>query len=1320
MFLSRSRLRASAFAAVLSVVALGAFAAVPAASAATGVKVQYKNNDTAPQDNQIKPGLQLVNTGTSALDLSTVTVRYYFTHDSGATTYNYNCDYAAIGCGNVHATFASVSSPTATADTYLQLSFTGSLSAGASSGDIQNRINKSDWTNFDETNDYSYGTNTSYADATTITVYVNGTLVAGTEPGGSGSTDTTPPSAPTGLTVTGTTSSSAALKWAASTDNVAVTGYDILRNGVQVATTTATVFTDTGLTAATAYSYTVKAFDAAGNASSASAAVTATTSSGTNDTIAPSAPTGVTVSSATASSVSLTWTASSDNVGVTGYDVYRDGTLAGTSTVASFTDTGLTASTAYTYTVKAFDAAGNVSTASAAVTGTTSAAGSTDTYTQHFLDLYNEIHDPANGYFSPQGIPYHSVETLIVEAPDYGHETTSEAYSFWMWLEATYGQVTGDWTPFNNAWATMEKYMIPQHADQPTNASYNPSKPATYAPEHPLPSDYPSQLDTSVSVGQDPLAAELSSTYGTSDIYGMQWIADVDNKYGFGDSPGGGCELGPSATGTSYINTFQRGPQESVWETITQPTCDKFTYGGPNGYLDLFVKDSSYAQQWKFTDAPDADARAVEAAYWAYTWATAQGKESQIAPTIAKAAKMGDYLRYSMFDKYFKQIGNCTSPTACPAGTGKNSDDYLLGWYYAWGGSLSTSGGWAWRIGDATAHFGYQNPLAAYALSSVPALEPKSPTAPTDWATSLQRQLEFYQWLQSSEGAIAGGATNSWGGAYGTPPAGDSTFYGMYYDPAPVYHDPPSNDWFGMQTWSMERVAEYYYVTGDAKAKAVLDKWVAWVMPNITADADGTWSIPSNLDWSGQPDTWNPTSPGTNAGLHVTITSSGQDVGLAGSLAKLLSYYAAKSGDTAAQAKAKALLDDMWANDQDSKGITTTETRTDYSRFDDVYPNGLNSDGSTGGGVYVPPGWSGKMPNGDVIAPGATFLSLRSWYKNDPDWPKVQAYLDGGPAPTFNYHRFWAQSDIAMAYADYGMLFGGGTTGGDTTPPSAPTGLKVTATTASSVSLSWTAATDNVGVTGYRVFRGSTLVGSPTSRSFTDTGLSASTAYSYSVKAVDAAGNVSAASTAVTGTTSTGGGDTIPPSAPTGVMVSGTTSSSVSLSWTAASDNVGVTGYQVFRGSTLVGSPTSTSFTDTGLNASTAYTYTVKAVDAAGNVSAASAAVSATTASGSSGGSGCAASFHNDNDWGSGFNATVTVTDTGTAATKGWKVTWTWGGNQQIVNSWNATLTSSGNSVTATNLGYNGAIAAGGNTSFGLQANYTGTNTAPTLTCTAG
>ncbi|MGW2517454.1 glycoside hydrolase family 48 protein [Streptomyces sp. NPDC001617] len=681
---------------------------------------------------------------------------------------------------------------------------------------------------------------------------------------------------------------------------------------------------------------------------------------------------------------------------------------------ASLTFTPSNWSTAQTVTITADSSGTGAASFESTATGFTKAAvtvtelAASKAYDARFLDLYGKITNPANGYFSPDGIPYHSVETLIVEAPDQGHETTSEAYSYLLWLQAMYGKVTGDWSKFNAAWALMEKYMIPTHADQPTNSFYNASKPATYAPELDTPDEYPAKLDTSVSVGSDPIAGELKSTYGTDDVYGMHWLQDVDNVYGYGDTPGGTCEGGPTAKGPSYINTFQRGPQESVWETVPQPTCDAFKYGGTNGYLDLFTGDSSYARQWKYTDAPDADARAVQAAYWADVWAKQQGKGSDVSATVGKAAKMGDYLRYAMYDKYFKKIGNCVGPSTCPAGTGKDASDYLLSWYYAWGGANDTSAGWAWRIGSSHVHGGYQNPLAAYALSSYADLEPKSATGTSDWSKSLQRQLEFYQWLQSSEGAIAGGATNSWQGRYATPPSGTSTFYGMYYDWEPVYHDPPSNQWFGFQAWSMERVAEYYQQTGNATAKAVLDKWVKWALSKTTINPDGTYLIPSTLQWSGQPDTWNASSPGANSGLHVTVADYTNDVGVAAAYAKTLTYYGAKSGDATAKSTAKALLDGMWNNYQDSLGIAVPETRADYNRFDDS--------------VYVPSGFSGKMPNGDAINSSSTFTSLRSFYKNDPAWSKIESYLAGGAAPSFTYHRFWAQADIALAMGSYAEL----------------------------------------------------------------------------------------------------------------------------------------------------------------------------------------------------------------------------------------------------------------------------------------------------------
>jgi hypothetical protein len=363
-----------------------------------------------------------------------------------------------------------------------------------------------------------------------------------------------------------------------------------------------------------------------------------------------------------------------------------------------------------------------------ATVGVTAAAAATG-YDQWFLNLYDDITNTANGYFSPQGIPYHSVEELIVEAPDYGHETTSETYSYWLWLAADYGRVTGDWTEFNTAWSNMQQYMIPNAANQPGCSAYNASSPATYGPEEPSPSDYPVNLNSSVPVGSDPLYSELNSAEGGCTIYAPMWIMDTDNRYGFGQQEDG-------TSTPSFVNTFQRGSEESVWDTVDQPDWDTLKYGeSGSGYLDLFNNGGgSFASQYKYTDAPDADARLIQAAYWAQQYATAQGNQSQISSTLADAAKLGDFLRYSMFDKYFKQISAACSQdgsVTCPAGTSKaNEDTYLLSWYYAWGGS--TTGAWSWRISGTEIHEGYQNPLAAMALSTDTSLIPLGSTAKTE------------------------------------------------------------------------------------------------------------------------------------------------------------------------------------------------------------------------------------------------------------------------------------------------------------------------------------------------------------------------------------------------------------------------------------------------------------------------------------------------------------------------------------------------------------------------------------------------------------
>ncbi|MFC8230369.1 endo-1,4-beta-xylanase [Streptomyces sp. NPDC057287] len=147
------------------------------------LKAQYRNNDSSAGDNQIKPGLQLVNTGGTTISLPDVKVRYWFTSGSGASTYSTWCDWSQLGCSRVTHRVTAPGNPKTGADHYLEVGFSGgSLAPGASTGEIQLRLNKTDWSNFDESDDYSHDTVAPYADAPKVTVYLDGEPAWGIEP----------------------------------------------------------------------------------------------------------------------------------------------------------------------------------------------------------------------------------------------------------------------------------------------------------------------------------------------------------------------------------------------------------------------------------------------------------------------------------------------------------------------------------------------------------------------------------------------------------------------------------------------------------------------------------------------------------------------------------------------------------------------------------------------------------------------------------------------------------------------------------------------------------------------------------------------------------------------------------------------------------------------------------------------------------------------------------------------------------------------------------------------------------------------------------
>ena len=771
--------------------------------------------------------------------------------------------------------------------------------------------------------------------------------------------------------------------------------------------------------------------------------------------------------------------------------------------------------------------------ASAAGTRTKAEAYGDSTYAARFMSLYDDVitNGVQNGYMSSTstvsgglGVPYHSVETLCIEAPDYGHETTSEALSYLVWTaamrdnivnKANKGEITVKGTKDAStesvgdtakAWKTMEATLVP---DTQAGIMQKQQLSATYSDEWEQIELYPTDmLEGNTAV--NPIHQYFTSAYGSDKgLYLMHWLADVDDWYGFGAGTSSQYKQQNVSGSFTMINTFQRGEQESCWETIPHACVEELKFGIQSGQegstriggmKGFFNTEAKVAQQYSYTNAPDAEDRAIQAVYAANRWGVAdQSVDSKWGGSQkldVLAAKMGDETRNNMFDKYYKTIGTTDKWDK----SNSNGQYYLMNWYTSWGGALD--GSWAWQIGCSHAHEFYQNPLAAYALAYDTNLSSnmKAQGAVEDFKKSFQTQMEYYLWLLSNDGVIAGGSTNSVNGRYedhSKNVSGTSEFNKMVYVEHPVYADPGSNHWIGNQVWAVQRLAELYYVVqtqGDASGitvggmsltqalETILDKWTGWFLDNsILGKASGTitfedyyekyhatdgtgktkfeipdlstvtddgesFSIPSSLIWSGEPNSWTGTYQ-ENTNLKATIVGYGDgDLGCVSSLANTLIYYAAGRGisasdlatgeasykanrgtkstdmkDRAAQSLylAKELLDREWNKYRDDIGLGVSDHNTNLTRLWEtklVLPNGQRTNGQ--GKTLAKGDYTGKMPNGDLIQDGVAFVDIRSNYKSDPMYQEAEKYYkqDGN---TDNYyftlHRFWHAGDIMMA-----------------------------------------------------------------------------------------------------------------------------------------------------------------------------------------------------------------------------------------------------------------------------------------------------------------
>ena len=309
----------------------------------------------------------------------------------------------------------------------------------------------------------------------------------------------------------------------------------------------------------------------------------------------------------------------------------------------------------------------------------------------------------------------------------------------------------------------MEKYIIPSHADQPT-AGVKPARPAVrrrVQPAQPVPVAAPPER----AGGPGPDCAP-----SCSDLRHRRHL-----RHALADGRRQHVRLRPLRRRHHQAGLHQHLPARpagvGVGDRAAAVLRDVRRTAAPTASWTCSIRRrAAPAKQWKYTNAPDADARADPGRLLGADLGRGAGQRADVAATVAKAAKMGDYLRYAMFDKYFKRIGNCVGAPGLPGGTGQPGKDCAAALPDVLVLRLGRRDRRQRRLGlaDRLQPQPLRLPEPDRGLGADQrwaSFKPRSPTARRRLDKSFERQLEFYTWLQSAEGGIAGGATNSWDGA---------------------------------------------------------------------------------------------------------------------------------------------------------------------------------------------------------------------------------------------------------------------------------------------------------------------------------------------------------------------------------------------------------------------------------------------------------------------------------------------------------------------------------------------------------------------------
>ena len=1051
--------------------------------------------------------------------------------------------------------------------------------------------------------------------------------------------DTTPPSVPTSLASASITATTFTLSWTASTDAVGVTGYKIYKGGSQIGTSATSNFAVTGLTAATTYSFTVSAYDAAGNNSSQSSALSVTTTAAP-DTTAPSIPTGLASASITQTTFTLSWTASTDAVGVTGYKIYKGGVQIGSSATNSFAVTSLIASTTYSFTVSAYDAAGNNSLQSSSLSVSTSAASDTtapsipnglvsSAITQTTFTLSWTASTDAVGV---TGYKIYKDGTQIGTSATNSYAVTS------LIAATTYSFSVSAYDAASNNSAQSSVLSVKTSAATVT-ATYTVGAGKTYAKI--------SDLLAAKTLAAGNIVEIYPGTYNEANLWGSANSGTVGNPIivrGIGIKPlidGTGISLAgsPDSLFMVYSNNI-------VFENL------EFKNGGTNdgGSGIRLFNNNVTIRNCKITNC----AIGVSSA------GTATGtivEYTEIADCIDLRSTNWGHNVYMNSDSIFRY---CYIHDSGKANNFKTRGHYteLLYNYIADANSAEID------IVDSTSTTTANSNAVLIGNIII-----KRNAVPKSGFTGNNTQfIKFGQDVGGTRNGtlylinntiIAGMTANIVLQLNSTTNAicYNNIFFGsnnLMFDSYSTTNTFGSNNWIPSTATNPTNLTSTLQGTDPNFVNAATRDYH---LTSIATSVNAGLNTPTYLDGSGVS---HPAMPSLEYVNHTQNIARKSD----GLIDRGAYEYSSVSGDTTAPTIPTSLASASitpttftlsWTASTDAVGVTGYKIFKGGVQIGTSITNNYAVTGLTASTTYsfTVSAYDAAVNNSGL----SSALSVTTIVAPDVTPPTAPTTLSAASISQTTFTLSWAASTDAVGVTGYKIFKGGvqiGTSATtnyavtglsasttysftvsaydaaannstlssarsvttiatpDTTPPTAPTTLVAASITPTTFTLSWTASTDAVGVTGYKIFKGGVQIGTSATTNFAVTGLTTATTYSFTVSAYDAAANNSTLSSALSVTTTTTT-DTTPPTAPTTLVAASITPTTFTLSWTASTDAVGVTGYKIFKGGVQIGTSATTNFAVTGLTTATTYSFTVSAYDAATNNSSLSSALSVTT-----------------------------------------------------------------------------------------------------------